>query len=70
MSKTYSVAIQRKDGIWFTNWGKYFDLDEINFEKVEEFCKLNNDIAYGYYYGTNSNALTSVRCRIVVKKLV
>ncbi len=68
MSKTYSVALQRKDGIWFTNYHKYFHLEELDWEKVEEFCKeQGNIISYGYYYGTKSNELTSARCRTVVK---
>jgi hypothetical protein len=67
MNKTYSVATQRKDEIWVTNWYKYFSLDEIAWSDVEEFCKEHGHIAYGYYYGTNSNALTSARCRTVVK---
>lgn len=67
MSKTYSVAIQRKDGIWFTNWGEYFSLDEIDFSKVDDHCKEHGDLAYGYYYGNHSRNLTSARCRTVLK---
>ena len=66
--KTYSIAILNKNGIWITNIQKYFSLDEIGgFDKVEEFCLDHGDIAYGYYYGTKSNALTSNKCRTLVK---
>lgn len=67
MSKTYSVAIQNKAGVWFTNWGQYFNLDEIDFDRVEEFCKKNGNTAYGYYYGNKSRNLTSAKCRTVLK---
>jgi hypothetical protein len=67
MSKTYSVAILNKKGIWITNWHMCFQLDEINFEKVEDFCRKNGDIGYGYYYGEKSNNLTSDRYRTLLK---
>jgi hypothetical protein len=68
MSKTYSIAILNKNGIWITNIQKYFSLDEIGgFDKVEKFCLDHGDIAYGYYYGTKSNTLTSNKCRTLVK---
>lgn len=36
MSKTYSVAILGKDGkTWFTNWGQFFSLDDIDWQEVE-----------------------------------
>ena len=70
MYKTYSVALQRKDGIWFTNYHKYFNLDEIDWKAVEDFCVgQGRFIAYGYYYGTKSNTLTSPRCRTILKTL-
>ncbi len=67
MSKTYSVAIQNKNGDWFTNWGQYFNLDEINFEDVEKYCFESKAKAYGYYYGNKSRNLTSAKCRIILK---
>ena len=68
VSKTYSVAIQNETGIWLTNWGQYFDLDDIDWAKVEEFCIEGGDLAYGYYHGHNSRNLTSKRCRTVLWK--
>jgi hypothetical protein len=69
MTKTYSVAFQRaSDGIWFTNWGQYFNLDEINWPEVEKFATERGHKAYGYYYGTHSRNLTSARCRTVLKE--
>jgi hypothetical protein len=69
MDKTYSVALQNNKGIWFTNWNKYYSLDDINWEEVEIFCKERNYRAYGYYYGCNSRVLTSEKCRTVLKEL-
>ena len=67
--KTYSVAIQDEDGRWYTNWHKYFKLNEINWEEVKEFCKQRGYLAYGYYYGHKSNELTSTRCRTILEVL-
>ncbi len=67
MPKTYSVAIQNKAGVWLTNYGKYFNLDDINFDKVEQMCVEKGYLAYGYYYGTKSNSLTSDKCRTTIK---
>jgi hypothetical protein len=69
MSKTYSVAVQNKKGVWITNWNTYYSLEEIDWESVETFCKERNCKAYGYYFGNKSNALTSDKCRTVVKEL-
>jgi len=69
MTKTYSVAIQNKSGVWITNWNKYFNLDDIEWDKVEKYCLENLDLAYGYYYGHNSCNLISSRCRTVLKVL-
>lgn len=69
MSKTYSVAFQNKDGVWFTNWGQYFTLDDIDWPKVEDQCHISGYLAYGYYYGHNSRNLVSAKCRTVVKEL-
>ena len=69
MSKTYFVAIQNKDGEWLTNWGQYFNLEDIDFSKVEETCKEQGYLSYGYYYGVKSRSLTSDRCRTLVKDL-
>ena len=66
MSRTYSVAIQAKDGHWLTNYGEFYRLDDIDFEEVEKRCQKQGYTAYGYYYGHNSNQLTSSRCRTVV----
>ena len=67
--KTYSVAIKAKTGHWITNWHKYSFLEDINFNEVEKYCLESGALAYGYYYGTKSNELTSARCRTVVKNL-
>ena len=67
--KTYSVAICNKDGIWLTNYGTYFHLEDINFDKVEETCLSNGYTAYGYYFGTKSNTLTTSRCRTILKEI-
>ena len=63
--KTYSVAF-KKNGNWFTNWGQYFQLGDINWNEVEKFAVENNHQAYGYYYGHNSRNLISKRCRTVL----
>ena len=67
MSKTYSVAIKNKNGDWITNWNECFNLDDIDFKKVERYCIESKALAYGYYYGTKSGGLTSSRCRTVLK---
>ena len=70
MSKTYSVAILGKDNkTWFTNWGQYFKLDDIDWQEVESHCLKNGNKGYGYYYGHKSRNLTSSRCRTIVKLL-
>lgn len=69
MSKTYSLATQNKSGHWITNYQQYFNIDDIDWGKVETFCKERGDLAYGYYYGHNSRNLVSSKCRTVVKKL-
>jgi len=66
MSKTYSVAIKGKSGDWFTNWGQYFSLDDINWQDVKDFVTERGDLGYGYYYGHKSRSLTSTRCRTVL----
>lgn len=68
MSKTYSVALKNKNGVWLTNWNKYYSLDDINWELVESVCKEKGYTAYGYYYGWKSNTLTSEKCRTVLKE--
>jgi len=67
--KTYSVAIQNKLGQWITNWGRYSNLDDINWQEVKTFCLQRKDKAFGYYYGNKSNELTSGRCRTVLETL-
>ena len=67
--KTYSVALQNADDIWFTNWHKYFKLSEIKWDEVKKFAKEGNYKAYGYYYGHKSNELTSSRCRTIIETL-
>ena len=57
--KTYSLAIKTKEGVWITNAGKYFSLENINFESVDVFCNVTGAKAYGYYYGENSNNMTT-----------
>ncbi len=68
--KTYSVAIKVKDGYWVTNIGKYFHLDDINWERVLSGCKAMKALAYGYYYGHKSNELTSGRCRTIIAEML
>lgn len=63
--KTYSVAL-KKHGEWFTNWHKYTSLDDIDWSEVYHFCQDGNYSAYGYYYGHNSNCLTSDKCRTIL----
>jgi len=65
--KTYSVTFRSaRHGEWVTNWGQYFSLDEIDWEKVHDSAVERGDLAYGYYYGYNSRNLTSDRCRTVL----
>ena len=61
--KTYSVAIKAPEGHWITNWNKYFELSDINWDEVLAFCTKGKYLAFGYYYGNKSNELTSARCR-------
>ncbi|KKN55695.1 hypothetical protein LCGC14_0579970 [marine sediment metagenome] len=61
--KTYSVAIKVKKGYWVTNFGKSFNLLDIDWNDVLDYCKSAGHIAFGYYYGHKSNELTSARCR-------
>jgi hypothetical protein len=68
--KTYSIAIKDKAGTWFTNWHEYYELAEINFDKVLAFCIERGHAAYGYYYGHKSSDLTSGRCRTVLAELL
>lgn len=65
--KTYSVAIQGKNGIWVTNIGQFNTIDEIDWDAVKKLCIKNGDLAYGYYYGHKSNTLTSPQCRTVME---
>ena len=67
--KTYSIAMLSNDGHWITNWNKYDSPEDISWNKVEKFCIEREYLAYGYYYGHNSTALTSSRCRTVLKEL-
>ena len=67
--KTYSVALLSNDGHWITNWNKYNNLEDINWIKVESFCIEKGYLAYGFYYGHNSNVLTSSRCRSRLKSI-
>ncbi len=68
--KTYSVAIKNKTGTWITNIGKFFSLDEINWDDVLAFCKARGDLAFGYYYGHRSNELTSAHCRTISAEML
>ena len=60
--KTYSVAIKSEKGHWLTNWNKYPNLQDINWEEVKQFASEG----YGYYYGHNSSSLCSSRTRTVL----
>lgn len=64
--KTYSVCTKAKSGHWVTNWGQYFDLDEINWEEVKQFASEDGRLGYGYMYGHNSRNLTASRCRTIL----
>lgn len=64
--KTYSVCIKNVVGDWITNWGKHFNLSDINWDDVKGFCEKRGDLAYGYMFGTDSRNLTSSRCRTVL----
>lgn len=68
--KTYSVALQNKDGQWFTNWHKYAELADVDWNEVLAFCLERGYKAYGYYFGNKSNELTSSRCRTVLACLI
>ena len=68
--RTYSVAIKIKKGYWVTNIGKFFNLNDINWDDVLAFCAARSDLAYGYYYGHKSNELTSARCRTVLAEML
>jgi hypothetical protein len=68
--KTYSVCTKvKKEGgqYWITNWHKTFNLEDIDFNKVDEFCINNGYVAYGYMYGEKSNSLRSSKCRTILK---
>lgn len=67
--KTYSIALQNKEGVWLTNWHQYAEPSEINWSEVYRYSLEVGNLAYGYYYGHNSRDLTSARCRTVVKRL-
>ncbi len=64
--KTYSVATQTKDGVWITNWGEYFQRDEIDWAEVEKFCRESGSVAYGYYFGHHSRNLTAAKNRVLL----
>ncbi|MHA2277626.1 MAG: hypothetical protein ACXAC2_17740 [Candidatus Kariarchaeaceae archaeon] len=65
--KTYSIAFKSKAGHWYTNYYEYPNLNEIDWEQVETFAKIEDKyLAYGYYYGHNSNQLISKKCRTVL----
>ena len=61
--KTYSIAIKSKKGYWITNFATYFNLADIAWDRVGDFCKKEGYLAFGYYFGHKSNELTSARCR-------
>lgn len=64
--KTYSVCIRVAKGYWVTNIFKYFELSEIDWNKVKGYCIEVKALGYGYMYGYNSNELFSFRCRTVL----
>ena len=68
--KTYSVAIKVKKGYWVTNSYRYFNLADINWDEVLQYCIKSGDTAFGHYYGHKSNELTSPRCRTELASLI
>lgn len=68
--KTYSIAILVKRGYWVTNFHKYFDLSDINWQSVADWCKQEGNLVFGYYYGHKSNELTSPRCRTEIARVI
>lgn len=68
MAKTYSVAIQKSNGDWITNWGQYWSPDDIDWEEVKRWCEEQGHIAYGYMHGHNSRNLVSSRVRTVLHR--
>lgn len=69
--KTFSVAILKETEyhgkVWYTNFGQYHSLDDINWDEVYDYV-MNDDraLAYGYYYGHNSRNLVSNKFRTEV----
>lgn len=54
-------------GQWTTNWHEYFDLNDIDFEKVAQFVEQGGYLAFGYMHGKkHSRNLTANRCRTIL----
>jgi len=68
--KTYSVTIKTLEGNWITNWYEYINFGDIDWNKVEDFCKRNGCLAYGFYFGNNSKDLASSNNRTVIKEIM
>jgi hypothetical protein len=65
--KTYSVTLEKNGKYWVNNWDKWHSIDDIDWDKVAQYCEENSTItAFGYMYGTDSRNLTSSRCRTVL----
>ena len=54
---------------WITNWFQYNSKEEIDWERVEEFCKKKRYSKYGFMYGTKSRNLISDNNRTIVGNL-
>lgn len=67
--KTYSVAIRDDNGNWYTNWGMFEHLEDIDWGMVREFCLQRKYMAYGYYYGYKSYTMHSSRRRTILSVL-
>ena len=67
--KTYSVCTETTingESIWMTNWHQYQSVDDIDWDKVKNFCQEKGCTGYGYVYGRNSRDIISDRNRTVL----
>jgi len=55
--KTYSIVFIKSNdkNDYIVNYHKYMKLEDIDWDKVEEYCIDKNFVGYGYQYCKNSN---------------
>jgi hypothetical protein len=53
--KTYSIVFENESKVMIVNYEKYESPEEIDWEKVENYCVNNQCLSYGYQYCHNSN---------------